>query len=231
MKGTFRHWTIGKKITGGFLLMSALVGPVGSIATVNINRVREEANAITQTGARGRPAPADPDAGAGDDQRAAGRGAVERPRRTSTSTRAWCSRSTPALDQEIRRADRQRQRDAARRARAHQGEHGPVRGRFRGIATAAPGEEGDSRTSPCSTTPSVKAGEIVERPRPADSAERPAARPVVAGPAPRDPGGRLGGARHRPRPVAERQHRPARSPSWRARPNASRPATSRRAST
>src|SRR5688572_27902268 len=54
MKGTsFRHWTIGKKITGGFLLMSALVATVGSIATVNINRVREEANAITQAAREG----------------------------------------------------------------------------------------------------------------------------------------------------------------------------------
>jgi len=54
MKGTtFRHWTIGKKITGGFLLMSALVAAVGSIATVNINRVREEANAITQAAREG----------------------------------------------------------------------------------------------------------------------------------------------------------------------------------
>jgi len=53
MKGTIRHWTIGKKITGGFLLMSALVAAVGSIATVNINRVREEANAITQAAREG----------------------------------------------------------------------------------------------------------------------------------------------------------------------------------
>src|SRR4026209_563914 len=54
MKGTtFRHWTIGKKITGGFLLMSALVAAVGSIATVNINRVREEANGITQAAREG----------------------------------------------------------------------------------------------------------------------------------------------------------------------------------
>ena len=54
MKGTtFRHWTIGKKITGGFLLMSALVAAVGSIATVNINRVREDANLITQAAREG----------------------------------------------------------------------------------------------------------------------------------------------------------------------------------
>jgi methyl-accepting chemotaxis protein len=53
MNGTFRHWTIAKKITGGFLLMSALVGTVGTIATVNINRVRAEANAITELAREG----------------------------------------------------------------------------------------------------------------------------------------------------------------------------------
>jgi len=53
MNGTFQHWTIAKKITGGFLLMSALVGTVGTIATVNINRVRGEANAITELAREG----------------------------------------------------------------------------------------------------------------------------------------------------------------------------------
>ena len=31
MKGMFRHWTIGKKITGAFSLMSVLVATVGII--------------------------------------------------------------------------------------------------------------------------------------------------------------------------------------------------------
>ena len=49
MKGMFQHWTIGKKLTGGFLLMSLLVAIVGIIANANIGRVRDEANAITSS--------------------------------------------------------------------------------------------------------------------------------------------------------------------------------------
>ena len=49
MKGMFRNWTIGKKLTGAFALMSILVATVGVIGAANLSRVREEANAITSS--------------------------------------------------------------------------------------------------------------------------------------------------------------------------------------
>ena len=40
MKGMFRNWTIGKKLTGAFALMSILVAMVGVIGTLDVGRVR-----------------------------------------------------------------------------------------------------------------------------------------------------------------------------------------------
>jgi CHASE3 domain sensor protein len=47
MKGMFRNWTIGKKLTGAFVLMSVLVAAVGFIGSANVRQLREEANMIT----------------------------------------------------------------------------------------------------------------------------------------------------------------------------------------
>jgi methyl-accepting chemotaxis protein len=47
MKGTFRNWTIGKKLSGAFALMSLLVAVVGVIGNTNVSRVRSGAQAIT----------------------------------------------------------------------------------------------------------------------------------------------------------------------------------------
>src|SRR5688572_20091406 len=47
MKGMFRNWTIGKKLTGAFALMSILVALVGIIGALDVNRVRREADVIT----------------------------------------------------------------------------------------------------------------------------------------------------------------------------------------
>jgi methyl-accepting chemotaxis protein len=49
MKGMFRNWTIGKKLTGAFALMSILVAVVGAIGASDIRRVRTEAAAITSS--------------------------------------------------------------------------------------------------------------------------------------------------------------------------------------
>ena len=47
MKGIFRNWTIAKKLTGAFALMSMLVAAVGLIGSANVRRVREDASVIT----------------------------------------------------------------------------------------------------------------------------------------------------------------------------------------
>jgi methyl-accepting chemotaxis protein len=47
MKGMFRSWTIGKKLTGAFAMMSILVAIVGIIGALNVTRVRSEADVIT----------------------------------------------------------------------------------------------------------------------------------------------------------------------------------------
>ncbi|HET9359828.1 MAG TPA: methyl-accepting chemotaxis protein [Vicinamibacterales bacterium] len=47
MKGMFRNWTIGKKLTGAFVLMSLLVAAVGLIGSANVRQLREDANVIT----------------------------------------------------------------------------------------------------------------------------------------------------------------------------------------
>ena len=49
MKGMFRNWTIGKKLTGAFALMSILVAMVGVIGTLDVGRVRREADVITSS--------------------------------------------------------------------------------------------------------------------------------------------------------------------------------------
>ena len=47
MKGMFRNWTIGKKLTGAFSLMSILVAIVGVIGALDLARVRREADVIS----------------------------------------------------------------------------------------------------------------------------------------------------------------------------------------
>jgi methyl-accepting chemotaxis protein len=47
MKGMLRNWTIGKKLTGAFVLMSVLVAAVGLIGSANVRQLREDANVIT----------------------------------------------------------------------------------------------------------------------------------------------------------------------------------------
>ena len=49
MKGMFRNWTIGKKLTGAFALMSILVAMVGVIGALDVARVRREADIITSS--------------------------------------------------------------------------------------------------------------------------------------------------------------------------------------
>ena len=49
MKGMFRNWTIGKKLTGAFAMMSILVAIVGIIGALNVTRVRSEAEVITSS--------------------------------------------------------------------------------------------------------------------------------------------------------------------------------------
>jgi methyl-accepting chemotaxis protein len=49
MKGMFRNWTIGKKLTGAFSLMSILVAIVGVIGALDLARVRREADVITSS--------------------------------------------------------------------------------------------------------------------------------------------------------------------------------------
>jgi methyl-accepting chemotaxis protein len=49
MKGMFRNWSIGRKLTGAFALMSLLVAIVGVIGAVNVSQVRSEANVITSS--------------------------------------------------------------------------------------------------------------------------------------------------------------------------------------
>jgi methyl-accepting chemotaxis protein len=47
MKGIFRNWTIGKRLTGAFALMSLLVATVGIIGSANLTTMRRDAGAIT----------------------------------------------------------------------------------------------------------------------------------------------------------------------------------------
>jgi methyl-accepting chemotaxis protein len=49
MKGMFRNWSIGKKLTGAFALMSVLVATVGLIGAGNVSQVRREADVITSS--------------------------------------------------------------------------------------------------------------------------------------------------------------------------------------
>jgi methyl-accepting chemotaxis protein len=49
MKGMFRNWTIGRKLTGAFALMSILVAIVGVIGALDLARVRSEADVITSS--------------------------------------------------------------------------------------------------------------------------------------------------------------------------------------
>ena len=81
-----------------------------------------------------------------------------------------------ALDDEIRRVQRQRECHAADRARAHQGQPGPVRRPLPQRRHRSSRRRRPTSPSPALDDATVKAGEIVERPRPADSAERPSAR-------------------------------------------------------
>jgi methyl-accepting chemotaxis protein len=47
MKGIFENWTIGKRLTGAFALMSLLVATVGIIGSANVTRMRSDAGVIT----------------------------------------------------------------------------------------------------------------------------------------------------------------------------------------
>src|SRR5574342_343379 len=47
MKGLFQNWTIGKRLTGAFALMSLLVAAVGIIGSANLTRMRSDAAVIT----------------------------------------------------------------------------------------------------------------------------------------------------------------------------------------
>jgi methyl-accepting chemotaxis protein len=47
MKGIFENWTIGKRLTGAFALMSLLVATVGIIGSANLTRMRRDAGVIT----------------------------------------------------------------------------------------------------------------------------------------------------------------------------------------
>src|SRR5262245_1499006 len=47
MKGMFVDWTIGKRLTGAFALMSLLVATVGIIGSVNLTTMRHDAGVIT----------------------------------------------------------------------------------------------------------------------------------------------------------------------------------------
>ena len=49
MKGMFRNWSIGRKLTGAFALMSILVAVVGVIGALDVARVRTEADVITSS--------------------------------------------------------------------------------------------------------------------------------------------------------------------------------------
>ena len=53
-EGMFRNWTIGKKLTGAFSLMSILVAIVGVIGALDLARVRREADVITSSARGGR---------------------------------------------------------------------------------------------------------------------------------------------------------------------------------
>src|SRR5215510_12749594 len=47
MKGIFHNWTIGKRLTGAFALMSMLVATVGMIGSANLTTMRRDAGVIT----------------------------------------------------------------------------------------------------------------------------------------------------------------------------------------
>jgi len=47
MKGIFHNWTIGKRLTGAFALMSLLVAAVGVIGSANLTTMRRDAAVIT----------------------------------------------------------------------------------------------------------------------------------------------------------------------------------------
>ena len=47
MKGIFQNWTIGKRLTGAFALMSLLVATVGIIGSANLTKMRRDAAVIT----------------------------------------------------------------------------------------------------------------------------------------------------------------------------------------
>jgi len=47
MKGIFQNWTIGKRLTGAFALMSLLVAAVGAIGSANLTTMRHDAAVIT----------------------------------------------------------------------------------------------------------------------------------------------------------------------------------------
>src|SRR5262245_28053378 len=47
MKGLFQNWTIGKRLTGAFALMSMLVAAVGIIGSANLTKMRRDAGVIT----------------------------------------------------------------------------------------------------------------------------------------------------------------------------------------
>jgi methyl-accepting chemotaxis protein len=49
MKGMLRNWTIGRKLTGAFALMSILVATIGLIGALDVSRVRSEAGFITSS--------------------------------------------------------------------------------------------------------------------------------------------------------------------------------------
>ncbi len=114
MKGMFRNWTIGKKLTGAFALMSILVALVGVIGALDVNRVRREADVITDVGERGGPVRGDSGGHAEADRRGEGLPALGRfeaarpapqPGRSGSSP-GWTPRSpAPATSDDTKRAE------------------------------------------------------------------------------------------------------------------------------
>ena len=121
MKGMFRHWTIGKKLTGAFALMSILVAVVGVIGAVNINRVRTEANVITSSAREAGRFAAIQVRHAEADRRGEGLPALRRSEAARAAPQPGAADRGQARRRD-RRGPRIRRREASRGARAGQGQ-------------------------------------------------------------------------------------------------------------